>query len=435
MTAEIAILNSSGIALAADSAVTIGDQKVYNSANKLFTLSKYQPVGIMVYDSADLMGIPWELIIKEYRRKLGKKSFSTLQEYAEDFWAFLKDDDTVVPIESKNQYVTTQAESYLRFIFSGLEGEAKKRIEEQGGATLADTYTLLVKVLRKADPLIYDAEFLVGFSESDADEIRTKYSDNFNALIKDQFGELYGLLREDDKKLMCSHIANLFVRNKFVLRTSGVVIAGYGTKGMFPKIASYQIEGIVGNKVKKRFNEGKSNIQNDTFVTTIVPFAQDEMVWTFISGIDPEITKFASTYLDDLFRKYPESLNSAQFGTTDDVLNMIKDKLVTDGASLLQQFNNDLYKFQRKNNSEPILDMVGVLPKDELAAMAESLVNLTVFKRKVSRVVETVGGPIDVAIISKGDGFIWVKRKHYFKAELNQNFFANYYTEVRDEQG
>ncbi|MEA1995293.1 MAG: hypothetical protein U9N18_03965 [Campylobacterota bacterium] len=40
---------------------------------------------------------------------------------------------------------------------------------------------------------------------------------------------------------------------------------------------------------------------------------------------------------------------------------------------------------------------------------------------------ETAGGPIDVAVISKGDGFIWIKRKHYFKPELNPQFFANYY--------
>jgi len=67
-----------------------------------------------------------------------------------------------------------------------------------------------------------------------------------------------------------------------------------------------------------------------------------------------------------------------------------------------------------------------MLPKDELAAMAESLVNLTSFKRKVTLETETVAGPIDVAVISKGDGFIWIKRKHYFKAELNPQFFANY---------
>lgn len=39
----------------------------------------------------------------------------------------------------------------------------------------------------------------------------------------------------------------------------------------------------------------------------------------------------------------------------------------------------------------------------------------------------TVGGPIDVAIISKGDGFIWIKRKHYFKKELNPQFFEGYF--------
>jgi hypothetical protein len=40
---------------------------------------------------------------------------------------------------------------------------------------------------------------------------------------------------------------------------------------------------------------------------------------------------------------------------------------------------------------------------------------------------ETVGGPIDVAVISKGDGFVWIKRKHYFVPELNHHFFANYF--------
>ena len=40
---------------------------------------------------------------------------------------------------------------------------------------------------------------------------------------------------------------------------------------------------------------------------------------------------------------------------------------------------------------------------------------------------ETVGGPVDVAVISKGDGFIWIDRKHYFRRELNEHFIRNYY--------
>jgi hypothetical protein len=40
--------------------------------------------------------------------------------------------------------------------------------------------------------------------------------------------------------------------------------------------------------------------------------------------------------------------------------------------------------------------------------------------------METVAGPIDVAVISKGDGFIWIKRKHYFSPELNPHFQGLY---------
>jgi hypothetical protein len=52
--------------------------------------------------------------------------------------------------------------------------------------------------------------------------------------------------------------------------------------------------------------------------------------------------------------------------------------------------------------------------------MAEALVNLTKLKRRVSDQQETVGGPVDVALITKGDGFVWVRRKSYYDAALNR---------------
>jgi hypothetical protein len=66
-------MNPNGVALAADSAVTFGDPttesvKVFNTANKIFALSKQHPVGIMVYGDADFMGVPWETLVKLFRR-------------------------------------------------------------------------------------------------------------------------------------------------------------------------------------------------------------------------------------------------------------------------------------------------------------------------------------------------------------------------------
>jgi len=71
MTTEVAIINKEAIALAADSAVTVkisDGTKIYNSANKLFALSKLHPVGIMIYGNAELTGVPWESLIKVYRK-------------------------------------------------------------------------------------------------------------------------------------------------------------------------------------------------------------------------------------------------------------------------------------------------------------------------------------------------------------------------------
>lgn len=58
MTAEIAIMKKEAIAIAADSAVTLREEKIFTSANKIFSLSKYHPVGGMVYGNDTFMGIP-----------------------------------------------------------------------------------------------------------------------------------------------------------------------------------------------------------------------------------------------------------------------------------------------------------------------------------------------------------------------------------------
>ncbi|MBK8110761.1 MAG: hypothetical protein IPK46_10765 [Saprospiraceae bacterium] len=93
MTAVVGILNKHAVAIAADSAVTIGGnggKKIFNKANKVFTLSKQHPVGIMIYNSASFMTTPWETIIKVYRKQLGSTSFPTLKEYEQNFIAFLR---------------------------------------------------------------------------------------------------------------------------------------------------------------------------------------------------------------------------------------------------------------------------------------------------------------------------------------------------------
>jgi len=72
-------MNTRGIALAADSAVTLGDgEKIYDNAEKLLQLAPSAPIAVMTFGSADLMDVPWEIIVAGYRQRLGDRRYDTL---------------------------------------------------------------------------------------------------------------------------------------------------------------------------------------------------------------------------------------------------------------------------------------------------------------------------------------------------------------------
>ena len=88
MSAVVGILNKQAIAIAADSAVSVNG-KIFNRALKIFTLSRYEPVGIMIYSGGSFIGTPWETIIKMYRDQLKDTKYNTVDEYSQDFVNFI----------------------------------------------------------------------------------------------------------------------------------------------------------------------------------------------------------------------------------------------------------------------------------------------------------------------------------------------------------
>jgi hypothetical protein len=93
MTTEIAVLNRLGVALAAGCAVTIsggGTTRVFDSADKLFELSCVYPVAIMLNGNMDCFGVPWEVIIKDFREHDGSCPRGSIREWVSDFVKFLE---------------------------------------------------------------------------------------------------------------------------------------------------------------------------------------------------------------------------------------------------------------------------------------------------------------------------------------------------------
>ncbi|MDD5085742.1 MAG: hypothetical protein PHE61_06845 [Candidatus Omnitrophica bacterium] len=435
MTAEIGILNKTAVALAADSAVTIQrekGQKIYNSANKLFMLSKYHPVGIMLFGNATFMKVPWETIIKEYRKKLSDTEYLTLKDYANDFINYLISNRISFPESEQVKYCKIR----LRGCFLSIQQEIGKQLKEiichKGKTDDEEIKQILSKTIDNHYQKWMTFPLLKDLAEDDVNKFIEKYKSKIEENVKAAFEKLP--LDEANIKQLLAIGAGLFLRQRFLSlpNISGIVIAGFGKDDLFPSIISYRLECIVDNKLKYTEHTSESiSFDNDA---AIIPFAQREMVDTFIEGIDPSLERFSIAYLNKIFVNYPESLLKAILLKDEKDREKILNKLKEASKQIFDDYSDKVKAYKTNIHIVPIVKIVAILPKDELASMAEALVNLTSFKRRVTMDAETVGGPIDVAVISKGDGFVWIKRKHYFKAELNHHFFTNYYRGKENER-
>jgi hypothetical protein len=436
MTAEIAILNRSAVALAADSAVTISTPtgpKIYDSVNKLFVLAKQRPVGIMIYNSADLLGLPWETIIKAYRMHRRNKPHDALEEYAADFLDFVAVTPELIYGELQDQYFAEASIRRLQSIRLRVDQSVDERL--RAGEKLSQTK--LRKIIDEAIAAELqqwdkqpDGPWL---TTMDLSAIERRYSGQFDALMAQVLQKLPIVARQKVQ------IRRLLVRSLGkepywhtgiqgpIDPQSGLVIAGFGEKEFFPRLLSFEVSGVVDGTLRVSPRENQVTSPDNSAI--VAPFAQGDMVDSFVTGINPVLSNSIGGYLRSIEEAFPDA-----------VLKLVRQQLPAMGdaeaATLhgslrslvlltIRGFTEHLNQLQNEQVM-PILNSVAFLPKDELAAMAESLVNLTSLKRRVSQGPQTVGGPVDVAVISRGDGFVWIKRKHYFSQDLNPSWAVSH---------
>ena len=403
MTAIIGVMNKHAVAIAADSAVTLGGgRKVLNSANKLFALSKHHPVAVAIYGNAELVGTPWEIIIKEYRKNLKDKSLAHVSDYVGDFFDFIR----------HKQYYCFDPNDSLNQIKQFILGFCNDLCQNFGNNP-AQLTQVFINFCNNTQ-----SDYLEGFSDDTAVFIHDNLSHELDACI--QKLQQSGLtLDYDNAKQM---LVNSLTKGIPIFVSSGLVFTGYGEEEIYPSVFSYEV-GFVINGVLSIIRGNPVQISNVN-PASICPFAQTDVMLTILKGISPQIQ---SIYADSLTK------------TIQSFTNQLADRINTNDTQLAQQirgisvepfiqtFVNLSQQAQANHYTAPFVNSVASLEKEDLSDFAESLITLTSLKRKVSPDQETVGGPVDVMVISKGDGIIWMKRKHYFDAEKNHHFFSNYF--------
>lgn len=425
MSSVIGILNKQAVALAADSAVTISsreNRKIFNSANKIFTLSKYHPVGVMIYNSASFMDTPWEIIIKMYRKHLKDRSFKTVEAYQKDFLKYLRTNDF---FSDRNDEDSSLADFFL-FWMSVLKNDVQQNYPKLFANPTSKNKNKILDIL--ADNV---DEFTENIKNREICEDFKNYTQrSFSAYTKTVFDQCIEWVFQKDLELKDRLKAKLrrflyyqTVTKDFYQNYSGLIFVGYGEEEIYPQLIPVHISFVLDEKLRFFVDENMRAHINSSSNAIIRPFAQIDVINTILSGIDPELDSYYMDNFKKFLNKYNRLLANAIGNESEELAKVIRG-LSTE--NVLKEYIKENRKIRRDKYINPLMDAVASLSKEDLAEMAESLIYLTYLKRRITFKEESVGGPVDVALITKGDGFIWIKRKHYFDPKLNHHFFKNY---------
>lgn len=249
MTAEVAVLNKSAVALAADSKVSVrisGTLKTHDTANKLFTLSKYHPVGVMINGNAEFMEIPWETIIKIYRDKLRERCVGALEAYAEDFISSLTTDYPNPDSVQKNNFL---------FIVLDFLSNISDRVQTliARGQHIEEAR---LRALEAWQRRVEGRPELQSMSGVTAEEILKLYKAEMLEAIKLIFPEASDEYTEGLLKFLTDAIR----KDIFSEGCSEVIVSGFGDEEIFPALKAYKIDGVVAGKLRYKVTVEKRSM-------------------------------------------------------------------------------------------------------------------------------------------------------------------------------
>ncbi|HLL31161.1 MAG TPA: hypothetical protein VK403_09220 [Allosphingosinicella sp.] len=482
MTTEVIIINRMGVVMATDSAVTISTpagSKVYDSGEKLFELDCSRPIGILINGNMHFLGIPWELIVKDFRDKHRKQEpaadAGTPEEaraaeaqpsegaaagmaayycpaevvsglraspmIIEAFFGFINSIAALLPADpvdgdgqgqdGEQEYVRERAAEEFKDIVSSLaaSGEASEK-------NVADT--IVEEAQRRAAE--YDecpADFSRRISRSDVLE---RHGSAIDAVIDESF---HSLPRGDPfRRALRQLIVSALLSQQTSRLATGLAVAGYGKRhgpasaangknDMFPSLVVGEVDGAVCGQL--RFFMTDSYQVDASNHGTIVSFAQIDVVERLLTGVDRPFIDRTEAFIEEHFAKIGAQLTAALDKERERLAPILEQHgtELRPIGSLPQRFASETVKEWRESASairsnfrSKFHGMIGVMPKREMIELAEALVNITAIERKASPDQSTVGGPIDVALITKHEEFLWIKRKFFFEARYNPRYYA-----------
>jgi hypothetical protein len=398
MTAQVVAMNGYGVAISADSAVSLGSIRTFETAEKIYPLMLPHRIAILHSGSVNFGGIPYPVLIADWKRQLPTKPHRDARAYKDNFIDWLE--------HHSEWFSDTRNENQFTWFVEDRIKRISEMVQECADAKEEfDLGELLVKWIKEC----LDAGTWHGIKSQDVSQLVDEVNESIQNLLDnypkakehiENHSELF------EEYLSVSYSSKILEGSDFI-SSATLVFVGYGENDILPTYVAVDIAGVLKGKVANfESNEGAVNTDQNTPFGLLMPAQRDAMD-SFLRGYDwdfaQQFIESASEHFGTLMNKVIE-LNDGKNSELEDYLKEIMTNFEDDLDSFRVNLSEDRFLVNLRRS-------LSSLPIGSLANVVKALVEIQGLRQTTSAQFNSVGGPTDVAIIEPLEGFQWIQHK------------------------
>jgi hypothetical protein len=399
MTSQIVLFNGSGVAIASDSAQTSGGS-VVDTAEKIFPGPGSHQIAVIISGAAYFDAYPVSTLLAEWFGSLGTRRKSSARAYSDSFIEFL------------NCSSLFSDEGQLRHLYSCLNTVVDKIVRILDDADQYEHEELPVRMVLAAKTFedTLNMGFLDGASEVWCERLSSflttelvgtwchdiwpKY---FTVVSPDGF-EVPAAPEDSEIEALRQTLIRYVSTSLWFQQITHVAVVGYGENEIMPSFFDRDIRAhFFGQTLGRIQNEQKFDSSASGRYVGYRPLAQSDAIDSFVRG-------FQMDFLNAAREKISVSLvtqSSSSESQSEELLDAVRSQSV-------EALNQAFFENDRLDS---FLENISGLPVASLASVAQSLIQVQALSILLRGQLRTVGGPIDTAVISRADGFLWNQHK------------------------
>lgn len=400
MTSQLILMNGFGVALASDSAVTVGGKRTYDTAEKIIPLPAPHRLAVLHSGSVNIHGMPYSVLINEWAASLGTTRLRSVALYRQNFLSWLNDNRDWVSTKRSDEDFIDQLEDLYREIWDGIT----KVDDAQDVSSEAEQACL--------DEFIKWTDIISGWSSLAPDE--DDWASEAYARMRNRIDEVRGKWFDDIPmsaaiEQQIATVTRLYLARGHLHRRSELAFVGFGEKQLLPSYAAVEVNVFVHDYLLHRMTAEQisPDLESGSFFA-ICPIGQRDAIDRFLLGVDYGTVDVATRAALEVFLNKSNESGQVEGASDDESKTDAETQL---GNNVYREIKTAFQSWSYENFKQPLFGAIAALPLASLAAAAQSLIGIQSLSQTITGEMGTVGGPIDVAVISRENGFQWINHK------------------------